>query len=797
MLEKTENTRKILPQPRYLVRLRLILFLIFAVTLLIADIIFFSLSINKPYMGIVLSNSSGLWQVESVDLNGIAYQQGMSTGEIPIEVNGQPAAAFLEKYTGAGEVYGAIIENLTVSDATGRIESANLQSSFPSTSAVAELTMWFITCLTFWSIGFYVFLRRPDKAAPRLMTLAGLFFGLTLSTVMAGERIIPFAAQISACSLAISPAILLHFFLVLPAEREWLHNKPLLYLIYLPAAITIALFPIVGFENGQPLPWFRNVRLMLAVLTLMAVGAVVIYNYVRAGSPRTKQQMKIMLIGGLSSLVPFLVLNFLYTEVWKQNGVPFGVHVLFISLIPVSMGYAVITQRLLDIDIIIRRGVIYGTITVIMALILGLAIFFILSYRTAVDIPEQVILALVLGGTATFLFGPVSKGVESVVDRLFYKDRYDYRQIIQNLSNSLNSVKGFSETSRLIVGTTVSTLNLSGAALFVKTLSGPFEISASQGSYVSSDTQNMLLSLISGPEMIKFPESASSVIPEVEYLVPFVTGDIEVGILCLSQKANRQKYSSNDVYLIQGISLVAASAIRGAMLSRDVSMRDTFITIASHELRTPLTTIIGFSDLLMRRDPAESTRKQWAHRIYDSGKRITTMVDNLLNITRIQSGKAALKIEPVNLAEVLNEQLEMVKESTDKHSFTLNLDNSLPRVLIDRDKFGQVISNLLSNAVKYSPEGGCITISAGKKNGHKRVIVSVTDEGMGISPDDQASLFTTFHRIQRPETRGIQGSGLGLYIAKEWTEAMQGEIWLKSELNKGTTFFVAVPEDDS
>jgi two-component system sensor histidine kinase VicK len=102
----------------------------------------------------------------------------------------------------------------------------------------------------------------------------------------------------------------------------------------------------------------------------------------------------------------------------------------------------------------------------------------------------------------------------------------------------------------------------------------------------------------------------------------------------------------------------------------------------------------------------------------------------------------------------------------------------------------------LSNAVKYSPNGGNISIAVRNERQSNRVVISITDQGIGIGPEDRELLFTTFHRIQRPETRGIKGSGLGLYIAKEWTKAMGGEIWLKSELNKGSTFFVAVPTQD-
>jgi signal transduction histidine kinase len=291
--------------------------------------------------------------------------------------------------------------------------------------------------------------------------------------------------------------------------------------------------------------------------------------------------------------------------------------------------------------------------------------------------------------------------------------------------------------------------------------------------------------------MIEFPNSASTVFNDLTYLIPLMAGEKEVGVLCLSQKISRQNFSSNDVYLLQGITSVAAIALHSAMLLHDVSMRDTFVSVASHELRTPLTSIMGHADLLLRRDPPVVTRKRWLENIINSSQRLNSMVVDLLNVSRIQSGKVNIKLERVKLADVLEETLPLIKESTNKHEFVVQMESDLPDLLVDRDKLSHIIGNLLSNAVKYSPNGGRVTLSASNKQ--HQIILSVTDEGIGISPKDRELLFTTFHRIQRPETQGIRGSGLGLYIAKEWVEAMEGKIWLESELNKGSTFFISIP----
>jgi signal transduction histidine kinase len=169
------------------------------------------------------------------------------------------------------------------------------------------------------------------------------------------------------------------------------------------------------------------------------------------------------------------------------------------------------------------------------------------------------------------------------------------------------------------------------------------------------------------------------------------------------------------------------------------------------------------------------------------------MVDELLNVTRIQSGKLIMKPEILKVADIFAGQIALAKETTNRHNFAMDLEPQLPEVLADRDKFGAVIGNLVTNAVKYSPNGGTITLSARRDAQKNVVVIGVKDKGIGIGPEDRDSLFKTFHRIQRPETMSIRGSGLGLYIAKEWIKAMGGDIWLESELNKGSTFFISIP----
>jgi signal transduction histidine kinase len=779
-----------------LARLWLFLFSSFAFCILAISVAFFVFSVGRPYMGAVLSLDDHGWTVQSVDFNGLAIQAGIKVGDRPIEINDQAAETFLEKYRKVGTVFGPLVRELTVVDDQGQLKSVALKDSSPSWQSVTETATWFIVCLIFWITGFYVFVKKPRNVAALLLCLSGLVFGLTLSGVLAAERAIPAALQLQVVAAVIGPWLLFHFFLVLPEERAQLHKSRLVYLIYLPAAITLVLFPIIGYADGQPLPWFRTFRLLEYGAGFLAAAGAVAFSYLHTSSPRTQQQMRIVLISCLAALVPFLVLSILPATM--QNAIPSGFNILFFGFIPLGLGYAVVTTKLLDIDVIIRRSVIYGLTTVVMAAILSVAIFFTIAFHESLGIPGEVIISLALGGIAVVLFGPTKKGIEILIDKFFYKDRYDYRQIIQSMSTSLNLLKDFTDISRLIVGTAVQTLHLAGGCLFFKAQSGSFQVSAAQGTFADTDKQKQLLTLLPQRSRgIEFPNSASAVCSDLAFLIPLTVGDKEVGILCLSQKISRQDFSSDDVYLLQGLASVAAISLHSAMLIRDVSVRDTFISVASHELRTPLTSIIGYTDLLLHRDPPSATRKRWLKNVLDNSQRVNAMVDDLLNVSRIQSGKVSIKLERVRLSSVLEETLSLARESTNKHEFVVDIESNIPDVFVDRDKLSHVVGNILSNAVKYSPNGGHITLSAQNDRERHRVVVSIADEGIGISPADKDLLFTTFHRIQRPETQGIRGSGLGLYIAKEWMEAMGGEIWLESELNKGSTFFVAIPTQNS
>jgi PAS domain S-box-containing protein len=219
-----------------------------------------------------------------------------------------------------------------------------------------------------------------------------------------------------------------------------------------------------------------------------------------------------------------------------------------------------------------------------------------------------------------------------------------------------------------------------------------------------------------------------------------------------------------------------------------------FIATASHELRTPLAAVYGAAQTLLRHDFAldEAGRDRFVSLIADEAERLGRIVNEILLANQLDAGRIDLEAEPFDPADLV----ERVVEATRAYApavvtLELNVPENLPRVAADLDKVRQVLVNLVENAIKYSPDGGRVEVGA-KRRGSS-VCFHVRDEGLGIPPDEQQRVFEKFYRADPQMTRGVGGTGLGLYICKELVSRMGGHIWVESNDGKGSTFLFELP----
>jgi PAS domain S-box-containing protein len=247
----------------------------------------------------------------------------------------------------------------------------------------------------------------------------------------------------------------------------------------------------------------------------------------------------------------------------------------------------------------------------------------------------------------------------------------------------------------------------------------------------------------------------------------------------------------------------AAGSVGGRIFAfRDVSrergveqMRSDFVSTASHELRTPLTSIYGFAETLKRADVdfSDAERETFLRYIASESERLIRIVDDLLDVARLEAGTLEVALEPTEVGRVAREAVAVASgRANGSRSFSLQIEPADLAVRADREKFAQVLDNLLDNAVRYSPEGGTISIAARGRGGAAEI--TVADEGVGIAEADRQRIFTKFFRAERDPS--APGAGLGLFLVRGLVAAMGGRIWVESEEGLGSRFTFELPLAD-
>ncbi len=224
-------------------------------------------------------------------------------------------------------------------------------------------------------------------------------------------------------------------------------------------------------------------------------------------------------------------------------------------------------------------------------------------------------------------------------------------------------------------------------------------------------------------------------------------------------------------------------------------MKSAFISIISHELKTPVALIKGYAGTLDREDATWD--RQTVHEslavIEEEADRLTELIDNLLDISRLQAGALKLEISFVNVAHLAEKTVAKFHTQTSRHTLELDFSPNLPVVPGDELRLRQVLDNLLSNAIKYSPDGGQIRVSG--RADDQQVYIAVTDTGIGIPEDEQENIFDRFYRVRSGVSQRTKGAGLGLFLVKAIVQAHGGQVWVESQPGQGSTFVFTLPRE--
>jgi signal transduction histidine kinase len=506
------------------------------------------------------------------------------------------------------------------------------------------------------------------------------------------------------------------------------------------------------------------------------------------------------------------------------------------ALITVAIiGYAIIRHGLFDIRLVIVRSLAYLQVLLVVALIYGFIVLGIASLTFDVTIPAstQILLSLATG-FSVLLFPYLKRGIDRLTNKLLYRDAYDPEIFFKDINQILVTNTNLAKLAKS-VGEVVEK-NLKSEYCNIVLKSGDGHTARILGSTERVGKQSLDIHHI---EMLVAQHRQEVIVTDalqaqdhelrtllqkngIAMLVRLGNQDQPVenlGYIAFGPKKSGNQYNSQDVKVVDAMSDALAIGIQNALRFDEIQRfnqtlqakveeatrklrhsndklraldqtKDDFISMASHQLRTPLTSVKGYVSMVLDGDAGKITplQRKLLNQSFVSSQRMVYLISDLLNVSRLRTGKFVIEPTPTNLAAVIEGELAQLLETAKSRNLELVYDkpDNFPTYLFDETKLRQVIMNFVDNAIYYTPSGGKIVVSLVERP--QTIEFTVTDNGMGVPKQDQPHLFTKFFRAHNARRARPDGTGLGLFMAKKVVIAQGGAIIFKSQEGKGSMF---------
>ncbi|MBP9814281.1 hypothetical protein KBC80_03745 [Candidatus Woesebacteria bacterium] len=696
-------------------------------------------------------------------------------------------------------------------------------------------------------LGLFTLLKNPKSATGKLFfcftLVLALYIGFNhVATIQTANAAAGFWVR-----AVMANAVLVNvffFFLVDTFPKNKMHMSKLVFwgsilvsILLIPMAMSNLIFSSVSLEQGviKSSPGLGMPAFLLHTLVFLGGGFLLLIGRFRRARGVEKSQIRFFLAGTIFMFLSLLVTNLVLVVLFNNAA--------FVALLPLytlvfvgCISYSIARHQFLDINYFVARAVVYTVVIGLTALMFPIAVYLLSQMFLEIHFTNQELTALIIIVVAVSLsFQAVRRVIESFTDRIFFQGRYNTNEVLSTLSHVMASTLRLEDVAHGVLDVLLLQLRLSRGAIIVT--KDDLVVDVLSAGYAPFPTLNEVdvKRMTTTRDLLNIDELEDESIKnilrslEASVVVHLRTDGEQIGLLVLGAKLSGDIYSRQDLALLDILAPEAAVAVQNAFAYEEIrrfnvtlqeevdhatqdlqqanlklkdldKLKDEFVSLASHELRTPLTAIRSYIWMTLSGKGGEITDKQkyYLDRASVSANRLIRLVNGMLNISRIESGRMAMQPARVDIVRLARAVLDEVQPKIMELGLIVDiqtLESSID-VVIDSDKIQEVLMNFIGNAMKFTPRGG--TIHLRLKSEGQLVWVDVQDSGVGIDPADVGKLFTKFGALRTGGTSDAiasQSTGLGLYISKTIVSMHGGSVRVISEgLGKGSIFGFSLPK---
>lgn len=760
---------------------------------------------------------------------------GMKEGDVVLRWRDQNVAA--------PEAFEFLADLSSIGD-TVRI--ASLRDGHPTSSLVRLIPFYpslrFVIITIFvgmvmWGVGIYVLWNGWRELAGRILHWMMISFAavvmLTWGAVTRNTLEMIVRPIVFLISYEIGVPLFFYFTTLYPKRKE----GSIAFIgtaTFLPAAVILAgstyyLLRALSLSSAGYFNSFQSVYDVFHAALLVYVGGGIvnlIHSYITAVSLEERQRSKWILWGFVVGAIPFMLLYILPLLLFSSYLIDEEYVTIFFLVIPFSFAVSFIKYKLFDIEVLINRSIVYSVLTVFIVAAYVLIVLLLTSLIRGQAVFEEYLYLVAVTLAVAWLINPLRRRIQRLVDESLFAARTNFRDAITEMTGALHSALSAEELFRKLVEC-IQRLVPSEMIAVYTAKNDALTLGASSGTTPRGPiplTRQMAGALMSSrvialPQAVSYSDeglnlSQSECLREMDcsVCVPMKTESGEIGgAVVLRARSSRERYDEDEIDFLLTLSTQSAEVLERLLLQERIilerqakhrfeelsDIKSEFVSYVSHELRTPLTSIKMFSDLLKRRLPPRDVRAtEYLDIIDGESDRLSRMVSNILDASRIDEGVKEYSFTDVDLGAAAQSVLETMKYQFKKYGFRVDFQAPKRKVMIraDADAVAQAIINLVGNSIKYSTKRRLISVRVSIKK--KWALCSVTDRGDGISKEAIPHLFQKFYR-EPTHSAAVQGVGLGLPLVKHIMEAHDGRVEVRSEPGRGSVFTIFFPAKKS